>query len=258
MILKLGHSMNQISGYLELNDRIYKISSYKDIQAFLLKLDKSTCAISEEELDKLCSLTIEKWQIDDCNVEYGGSPLVLHQLTWWRIYNYRIKEGTVAIQNDAFYTRTRNGGPNICSLNSIYMPNTIKIVGRSAFYALSTLSHIKFSDNLIKICDRAFCECKLLNKINLPESLKIIESYAFQATGIEEIEIPSSVIRIGSGAFSYCEKLKIIIFNGQPQEIGSDILNGCNSLERIEIPVGSIDYFVDRFYPLDKDLFVEK
>lgn len=230
--------MNQISGYLELNGDIYKISSYEDIQAFLSTADETTCEPTEEELDKLCSVRPEIYDVDDCNVRYGKNPIVLWHARFINhpVRNYRINDGTIAIHDSAFFCLPSDRKDSLLAITSIYMPNSILAIGKESFYGLSNLSKIIFSNSLIKIGANAFHGCKSLTEVTLPKSLKYI----------------------GSLAFADCNQLKTIRLMSKPENLGSDILCNCNSLERIEIPVGSKEFFVNRFYPLDKDLFVEK
>lgn len=230
--------MNQISGYLELNGSIYKISSYEDIQAFLSIVDTTACEPTEEELDKLCTDRSDIFYSDDCGIKYGKDPFVLWNahIKFDYFENYRILDGTIAIHNQAFYYQNPRGYNNIATIKSIYLPDSIVAIGEQSFYGLITLNKIFFSNSLLKIGASAFRGCTALTDITLPRSLKYI----------------------GSFAFCGCKQLQTIRFMSKPENLGSDILSNCDSLERIEIPVGSIDYFVDRFYPLDKDLFVEK
>lgn len=59
---------------------------------------------------------------------------------------------------------------------------------------------------------------KIIMSIQLPESLEIIDDYAFDfCEKLERIVIPSNVKKIGKGAFSLCTELKEVIFEGAPE-----------------------------------------
>ncbi len=253
--------MNQISGYLELNGTISKVTSCEDIKEFLHQLDQTTCMLTEKDLDEMCSRRHDKSETftDDCDAVYSCHPQMLVGVSFLEpTTSYRVLDGTIAIQDSAFYTHARYDGNNYCKISSIYMTDSVKAIGEQACYGLSTLKSIRFSEVLIKIGNQAFWACKLLSDICLPDSLKIIGHHSFQATGIKSLRISESVMNIGSGAFAYCGNLTTVKFCGIPQHLGSGIFDQCKNLQTIYVPIGSVDYFVDKLYPIDNVKFVEQ
>lgn len=71
--------------------------------------------------------------------------------------------------------------------------------------------------------------------ISFPQGVKTISDNAFEGWGIEDIVIPATVEKIGSNVFVDCKNLKRVVFEGQPQEFGCDLFDGCNLLEQIAI-----------------------
>lgn len=60
-------------------------------------------------------------------------------------------------------------------------------------------------------------DLKMAETIRLPESLEIIEDYAFRGyEKLERIVIPANVKEIGDYAFGFCSALKEVIFEGSP------------------------------------------
>lgn len=57
------------------------------------------------------------------------------------------------------------------------------------------------------IASFAFYESKTLNSINIPDSVKWIQNWAFSQSNLQQVEIPNSVTDIGDGAFSDCPML---------------------------------------------------
>lgn len=58
----------------------------------------------------------------------------------------------------------------------------------------------------------AFCKCTSLEKITLPNNIKLIEKNAFSdCTSLKIINIPNGVEKIGETAFSYCRNIESII-----------------------------------------------
>ena len=92
------------------------------------------------------------------------------------------------------------------SIKSIDLSNTsIDVIDVMAFMNCSSLSEIKFPDNLYGIALSAFYGCKSLENVQLPESLVEIDQNAFMGTGMKKVIIPSSVMSIGYSAFGYDE-----------------------------------------------------
>lgn len=123
-----------------------------------------------------------------------------------------VKEGTVGIADNAFYANK--------SLSSITLPDSVKYIGMHAF-AASDIVSIVTGSGVKKIYDQAFLYCEKLvdvalgsfdyvNKVLTDSSLEYIGNYAFMnCTRLERIEIPDTVRDIGSYAFRNTE-----IYNG--------------------------------------------
>ena len=246
-----------IQGYLECDGSIVRISSLEDIKSFLLKYGKENQDLSEEELDVLTqkaqdSNALEK---DDCNIGYSNNPLVLqHGVT---VENYKIKEGTIAIADEAFALKNWSNNSQYC-LKSIQLPDTVIAIGHSAFIGKRNLRGINYPKSLIRIGDAAFSGCSNLEIVVFPKSIKYIGTHAFQNTSIRVIVIPDNVQKIGSFAFAGCPKLESIEFKGVPGTIGSEVFGNCFALKEVIIPQGSADYFEKELVPISKELFVEK
>ena len=221
----------KIQGYLECNGSIVRISSLEDIKNFITKYGKTVNEIPDLELEEL---TNQKYNAndcitDDCGVTYKNNPLVLLSSSGDAIENYKIKEGTVAITNKAFYSNDIR-----ISLKNILIPDSVIAIGESAFY-----------------------RCRI-GQLKLPDSLKYIGSRAFNWSKIKSISFPKNIQKIGSYAFAKCEQLERIEFNGLPKSIGSEVFSGCKALKEIVIPQGSSDFFEEELFPISRELFIEK
>ena len=123
---------------------------------------------------------------------------------------------------------TVGGGTTVCTaiadtafsslnISKIYIPNTIKTIGASAFKSNTNLNNIVFEAGsaLTAIGDNAFSG----------------------ASNLKEIEIPSLVTSIGSAAFQNCSELAKVTFEGNKLTTLSDSLfEGCKALESITLP----------------------
>ena len=77
-----------------------------------------------------------------------------------------------------------------------------------------------------------------ITKVVLPEGVTTIESYAFAAlTALEEVVFPSTLNKIGLGAFYGCEKLTKITYSSENnlQFINKQAFSGCSLAEGIDL-----------------------
>lgn len=90
---------------------------------------------------------------------------------------------------------------------------------------------------ITEICIGAFENCIHLEKVTIPETVKIIGSGAFEGcTSLKEVIIPENVELIKSGAFVGCTALKSVVLPRKAPEIEFCCFAGCESLERIVFP----------------------
>ncbi len=78
------------------------------------------------------------------------------------------------------------------------------------------------------IADDAFSQCTFLNNVDIPSSVITIGSSAFdECTGLTEINIPDSVDHLGSYAFSGCVNIKNITLGKGLKHIGANPIALC-------------------------------
>ena len=101
-------------------------------------------------------------------------------------------------------------------LASIDLSNTkVKTISEFAFYCCEGLKSIDLSNTKVTtIKGSAFMDSGL-EHVQLPSSLQKIESYAFSKTKIDMAVIPSSVTEIGEHPFGLEGSLKRIVFEGR-------------------------------------------
>ncbi len=78
----------------------------------------------------------------------------------------------------------------------------------------------------------------------LEEGITSIGNYAFIGIYLETVELPTTLQRVGEGAFAYCEQnLRELIFRDGLLEIGKNAFQNCEQLESMVIP--STVQFID-------------
>lgn len=177
-----------------------------------------------------------------------------------------IAEGSEIIADYAF-----NNTHNIVTIN---IPNSVRYIGRYAFYSNSSAMKIQnvifesvYLSSLEVIGSYSFRACRELRNLILPNSLRTINAYAFEGatrlvnltlesasgggfsnlsyignssfancSSLRAISIPSNVKYISAKAFFGCTSLNSVIFapDGELLEIGAQAFMNCSSIVTIE------------------------
>ena len=92
-------------------------------------------------------------------------------------------------------------------------------------------------DVITKIPDKCFNGCAKMEKLTLPDGLKVIGSYAFYCCNtLKDIIIPDGVTDIGEYAFSDCDALTSITIPSSVTTIAAYMFYNSNKLENVTIP----------------------
>ena len=109
------------------------------------------------------------------------------------------------------------------SLTSIALPDSVTTLGHSLFENCTSLSSVQLPRGLQTIPKSCFFKCTSLSSIQIPDGVVNIEG-AFAVCGLTSITIPESVTSIGNYAFSTCQNLKEVRFEGDaPSNFGKDV-----------------------------------
>lgn len=153
-------------------------------------------------------------------------------------------------------------------MTEINLPESLNSIGQHAFFACVKLARFDFPKSLNSIGTFAFGYCEGLtcitvdsentkydcrddcnaiietatNKLVLgcintviPNTVKTIGEYAFQSCPFTTIDIPTSVTKIESSAFSYCHNLEYMTIPNSVTTLGSIIFQGCDHLKSVTL-----------------------
>ncbi|MBQ4058347.1 MAG: leucine-rich repeat protein [Lachnospiraceae bacterium] len=135
------------------------------------------------------------------------------------------------------------------NISEIDLSNRLKEIGTWAFAGCTSLEELEIPntvETVIRYYDgmtinklvSPFEGCSNLQKVILQEGMKNVPSCLFKwcTTGLEEVVLPNSIIKIGENAFNSCRDLKTIDLPDGLAEIEEAAFIACSSLESIEIP----------------------
>lgn len=151
-------------------------------------------------------------------------------------------------------------------LTSLYVPSSVTVIERNAFYGCCDLKFIEVDQansaydsrnacnalietvtgallqgcsstvipgDVTSIGENAFFNCRDLTEIDIPESVTTIGDCAFGETGLTRLRIPNSTTRLEQLCFSYCQNLTDVIIGKSVEVIGTFAFHGDHALRRI-------------------------
>mgnify|MGYP002623782265 CR=1 FL=1 len=136
--------------------------------------------------------------------------------------------GITAIGNHAFQ--------GCAKLRTIAIPDTVNMLGASAFADCTSLSDITIGTGVKKLPGWLFKHCTSLQHIAMPDSLRRIGTGTFaQCTSLAQITLPSDLQAINDEAFIDCSNLRHIFIPRWVKAVGTAAFEGCSSLSAIDV-----------------------
>ena len=119
----------------------------------------------------------------------------------------------------------------------------IKGIAQNAFKGCVAVKRITISEGIEVIENCAFKECKALEEVILPDTLRRIgsktEEYgvgAFFSTNLKTIIIPQNVDFLGPYSFGFCSNLRKVELSDKITTIHNSTFSYCRSLSDIKLP----------------------
>ena len=100
---------------------------------------------------------------------------------------------------------------------------------------------------LASIGTSIFYRCQNLKMTSLPKSITVIDSYAFNNSGIEEIILHEGIISIGMGAFGNNNNLRRISLPNSLENAGVYQFSGCSNLEEVTMSANLTSIYNSNF-----------
>jgi len=124
------------------------------------------------------------------------------------------------------------------NIKSVTIPDTVTLIGSSAFNGCKELTEVKLPKNLKHISVGAFSDCTSLKSIDLSKTQLIrIEWFAFKGcTSLTDIKFSSTLTDIWDGAFYGCSAFTDLKLPESLKTIGKSAFSECTSLKTVTIP----------------------
>lgn len=177
---------------------------------------------------------------------------------------------------DGEYNETKNdtiGDYMFCanqSLVNIYLPATIKFIGKNAFEACISLEEVAIPEGVNTIFDDAFARCTKLASVTFNDNISCIGTEAFEkCLGLKSIILPAGLKELGNRAFDGCTGLISItclaklplsssLVADDDLPFGSPDISEIYEKATLYVPIGSkVAYMQSPFWKLFKNI-IEK
>ena len=141
------------------------------------------------------------------------------------------------------FLNSQSQSSKICAFRVSHIPTQIENVdvgiNKIPLYAVDSVPYVITENELrglTEISRWMFYHCKSLKSIEIPDSVISIGTMAFyNCTSLTSITIPDSVTSIGDGAFAGCSALESIIIPNSVTWIGGNAFSYCTSLANATI-----------------------
>ncbi len=147
-------------------------------------------------------------EIEDCAFGYSGIKSAVLPMGVERV-------GGAAFSGSELESVTIQGSPTF---------------GSEVFSSCRKLSDVKFLGEEAVLGSGMFRQCESLRRVTMPSWLSEIPSVMFAESGLEELEVPSGVTRIGDSAFADCVNLQKVVVPKSVEYIGDNAFKGCGPL----------------------------
>lgn len=194
-----------------------------------------------------------------CEITDNGNQYKVTNVEWTGVFKNKTNLRSVKFERNEDSTNSITsivGGFNGCSnLESVTLPNTLKVMEKDYFRGSSKLTSVIIPEELKEISEYAFYGCSSLSTVAIQEGVTKIGNNAFQGcTSLRYVEIPNSVTILGAieanmtgEVFSGCTALQSVKLSSNITVIPTRTFYGCTSLASINIPEGITQIGADAF-----------
>ena len=223
-------------------------------------LNKMVYAVASAAMVVTISQTVEPARYSGDTIVFNGVGVLTEEQVNEKLeanppggpFRVIIGEGYTEVGQDAF------DGMN--DLLVLSLPHSLDTIGESAFAGCRNLSEVIIPDGVTEIGRSAFSGCSGITELSIPESVTTIEDYAFsnckevvleqlttagrslgrEAFGgvtIRELVVSENYTPLSNIVF-YRTNVEEVSFEKGIRRIPENVLNGCTTFTKLEIPEG--------------------
>lgn len=116
-------------------------------------------------------------------------------------------------------------------ITSVQIPSTVTYIGLKAFMSCPNLTKVTGGEGVKEIGDYAFLNCKSLAEFSFSSALSLIETSAFENTGLKSVTFTSGYVLIHPSAFKNSKSLTSFNAASTTVYVCDYAFMGCSSLE---------------------------
>lgn len=133
----------------------------------------------------------------------------------------------------------------IAGCKNTIIPNTVTLIGDSAFYYIPSLTNITIPNSVTSIGNSSFVGCIGLKNITIPNSVITIGYNAFNSCkSMKSCVIGKSVTSIERYAFVYCDSLEIVTCLAMnPPQLGNNYVFGYENSSTLQVPNAALTIY---------------
>lgn len=158
-------------------------------------------------------------------------------------------------KSDGYYISHFNGfEEEEMTIPSLIDGKKIKGIAQDAFKGCVMVKQIRISEGIEIIENSAFKECKALEEVTLPDTLRCIGSNsseygigAFFNTNLKAVILPQNTEFLGPYSFGFCSNLRKVEMSDKITVIHKSTFGHCRSLSDIKLPSGLLNVEKDAF-----------
>lgn len=160
-----------------------------------------------------------------------------------RYYHNSAIDGIMYDEKENFVTVSK-ADPHIknAAILKTYKNKPVTIIDEAAFCNCKDLLSVSIPNTVRSIVQGAFSHCEKLEEVTLPESVDFIDGFAFiRNQNLKQIYFPfsSNLKVIAEGCFTYCDSLEAVTIPSAVKEVQNQAFFSCNSLKNIDFSKNS-------------------
>lgn len=165
-----------------------------------------------------------------------------------------VNDYDIVQKTDGYYITRFNGFEEEMTIPSLIDGKQIRGIAKDAFKGCVMVKKIHISEGIEIIENSAFKECKALEEVTFPDTLRRIGCQstdygvgAFFFTKLKTVIIPPNVEYLGPYSFAFCSSLRKIELSDKISAISQHAFSNCRSLSDIKLPSGLLKIEAEAF-----------